>query len=156
MPNHLVIAKLVKAAESFLKPDIVASKYIEQQLEPKFHMTAAGKVRSNSGDLKVRKYLDTVLRNEMPSLFLDVGQADAGGNVKGKNNPFSKEGWSVTQQGSLAKALIAKHGEQVGREKLDQIAKAAGSRAGATKPGATKRLSQSYRRGDDGRPVRVE
>jgi hypothetical protein len=145
--NHVVIAKLVSVAEKMLKPDIVASKYIEQQLEPKFHMTAAGKIRSVAGEMKVRKYFDTVLRNEMPSLFLEAGQADKGGNVKGKNNPWSAEGWSVQKQGAVAKSL--------GVEKAAAIAKAAGSYIGATAPGKTKRMTQSYERGADGRPTRV-
>jgi hypothetical protein len=146
--NHVVLAKIVSVAQAMLKPDIVASEYIEKQLEPKFHMTAAGKIRSNAGDLKVKKYFDTVLRAEMPSLFLEAGQADKGGNVKGKNNPWGPgAAWSVTRQGEIMKSL--------GAEKAAAIAKAAGSFIGATKPGATKRMTQAYEKGADGRPTRV-
>ena len=42
------------------------------------------------------------------------------------SNPFSREGWNVTRQGSLIKA--------VGEEKAAQIARAVGSHIGATKP----------------------
>lgn len=143
--SHVIVAKLAKAADKFLKPD-VAAKWPEQN-ENLFRITAAGKIRSVAGDLKVKKYFETVLKNEMPSLFLDVGQADAGGNVKGKNNPWSKEGWSVTRQGDVTKNL--------GVAKAAAIAASAGSFIGATKPGATKRMTQAYEKGADGRPTRV-
>jgi|ERR1700722_1298900 len=145
MPNHVVIAKLAKVADAFLKPDI--AKVWPEQNEKLFHMTAAGKIRSNNGDLKVKKYFDTILRNEMPSLFLETGQPNASGDVKGKNNPWSAEGWSVQKQGAVAKSL--------GVEKAAAIAKAANSYIGATRPGATKRMTQSYQKGADGRPERV-
>jgi hypothetical protein len=144
--NQVVLAKIVSVAEKMLKPDIVASKYIETQLEPKFHLTPEGKVRGPN-NLKVRKYLDTIVRGETPSIFLEVGQADKGGNVKGRNNPFSAEGWSVSKQGALLRAI--------GAEKTAAIAASVGSRIGATRPGATKRLSQAYEKGSDGRPVRI-
>jgi hypothetical protein len=143
--NHVVIAKLAKVADAYLKPDI-AAKWPEAN-EKLFHMTAAGKIRSVAGEMKVKKYFDTVLRNEMPSLFLEAGQSDKGGDVKGKRNPWSAEGWSIQKQGAVAKSL--------GVEKAAQIAKSAGSYIGATKPGATRRMTQSYERGADGRPTRV-
>lgn len=146
MPNHVVIAKLAKVADAYLKPDI-AAKWPEAN-EKLFHMTASGKIRSVAGDLKVKKYFDQVLRAEMPSLFLEVGQADSTGNVKGKNNPWGPgAAWSIQKQGAVVKSL--------GVEKAAAIAKAAGSFIGATKPGVTKRMTQSYERGGDGRPQRV-
>ena len=141
--NHVVIAKLAQVATAYLKPDI--ARVWPEQNEKLFHMTPAGKIRSNAGDLKVKKYFDTVLRNEMPSLFLDVVES-ATKDVKGKNNPWSAEGWSIQKQGAVAKSL--------GIEKAAQIAKAAGSFVGATKPGA-KNLTAAYERGADGRPTRV-
>lgn len=50
-----------------------------------------------------------------------------GGNEKAKgDNPWSAEGWNLTKQGSLVRTL--------GEAKAAQIAKAAGSHLGATKP----------------------
>jgi hypothetical protein len=45
---------------------------------------------------------------------------------EGKKNPWSKEFWNVTAQGSVVKAM--------GIEKAQQIARAAGSYIGATRP----------------------
>lgn len=45
-----------------------------------------------------------------------------------KNNPWSREGWNVTRQGSIVKSL--------GIEKANALAKAAGSHVGAVRPAA--------------------
>ena len=51
---------------------------------------------------------------------------DDPGLPKGTTNPWAAEYWSVTRQGQIAKAL--------GVEKAAQIARAAGSHVGATRP----------------------
>ena len=69
----------------------------------------------------------------------DYGLRGLGDTAKGKtpeearlklddkpNNPWSRSGWNVTKQGQLIKAM--------GTEKAAAIARAAGSRIGATRP----------------------
>jgi len=143
--NHLVVLKLAKVCDAVMRPDV--AKVWPEQHEKDFHLTAAGKVRHNGDDAKPKKFINTVVRNEMPSIFLAVGETDAGGNVKGRNNPWSAAGWSVTRQGDVTKSL--------GVAKAAQIAAAAGSFVGATKPGTTKRLTQTYEKGPDGGPRRI-
>jgi hypothetical protein len=62
-----------------------------------------------------------------------VPAADDADKDKGKDkskspNPWSRQHWNITAQGNLVRAI--------GIEKAAQIAKAAGSRIGATKPAA--------------------
>lgn len=55
------------------------------------------------------------------------GKADANAGLqKGQTNPWSAEGWNITKQGAIVKAL--------GEAKAAQIAKAANSHLGATRP----------------------
>ncbi len=51
-----------------------------------------------------------------------------GGGYAGANNPWSKEGWSITKQGALVKAL--------GEAKAAEVAAQAGCKIGDTKPKA--------------------
>lgn len=58
-----------------------------------------------------------------------VGGGARGGSAEGiPNNPWTKEHWSATRQGQLYREL--------GKEKAERLAKAAGSSVGATRPPA--------------------
>ncbi len=54
------------------------------------------------------------------------GGSKINGAPAGKDNPWSKDGWNITRQGSIVRAL--------GAEKAGQIAAAARSHIGATRP----------------------
>jgi hypothetical protein len=137
--NHVIVAKLVKAAQKAgLKPEVI--EYWPEQNEKLFRLTAANKARSVAGDAKPKAVLEA-LRASSPDLFIDPVQR-AG---DGKRNPWSAKNWNFSKQLELVKVL--------GAEKAAQIAKAGGSFLGATKPGA-RNFTQSYERGANGTPVR--
>jgi hypothetical protein len=56
------------------------------------------------------------------------GGGGPAGSYAGANNPWSKEGWNITAQGTLVK--------QLGEKKAGEIAARVGSKIGATKPAA--------------------
>jgi hypothetical protein len=142
--NHVVLAKIAAVAEKKLRPEFHIGWPEAQEKTGAFKVNADGKVRHSSG-MKVSKWMET-LREVTPNLFVD-GTASAPGNKKAVN-PWSKEGWNISAQGSLLKSGIP-------IERVAAIAAAAGSRIGATKPGPTKRLSQAYERSATGKPERV-
>jgi hypothetical protein len=139
--SHVVVAKLAKTAEAFLKPD-VAAKWPEAN-EHLFRIRPDGRIRSIAGDLKVKQYFRSVLKDEMPSLFLDNPVE----KVSSKTNPWGKDSWDSLKQQSIVKSL--------GAEKASAIAKAANppSFVGANKPGQ-KNLTSQFEKGPDGRVVR--
>jgi hypothetical protein len=56
------------------------------------------------------------------------GKSGSGGTYAGANNPWSKDGWSMTKQGAVIKAL--------GPDKAAEVAAMAGCKIGDTKPKA--------------------
>jgi hypothetical protein len=143
--NHLVILKLAKYADAAMKPDVAAAW--PEANEKQFAFDADGKLRHTATNTKAKKFINEVVRAQMPSLFLDVSESVVKNGGTGKSNPWSEKGWSVTRQGSVTKAL--------GAAKAAELARAAGSFIGATSP-KSRNMTGAYTRGTDGRPVRVD
>jgi hypothetical protein len=97
MPNYVITNKLVKVckAEGMLP---AALEDWPEAHEKDFVLNSAGKVRSRIGDMKVKDYVRAV-KERTPTFFSGPTE-----NTKGKNNPWSAEGWNVTRQGQLVKA----------------------------------------------------
>jgi len=73
------------------------------------------------------------LQAKRPHWWPGTSGGGAGGNRgggAGGSNPWSADGWNLTAQGAYLRAQ--------GRERAEQMAKAAGSHVGATKPAAKK------------------
>jgi hypothetical protein len=93
----------------------------------KFEIGEGGVLRNIKTQLPALEYLKTKEVIKRPSYFGTTAKAaEADALPSGAANPFSREGWNVTEQGKMAAAR--------GVEATQAIAALVGSRIGATKP----------------------